>query len=122
MGGNANVMNGVIVHYWNGDRNGVYVLDMTPGTVTWSDPALTVGSTFTDTAGGVSVSTAWINATTAGVTVTMGSACLRKNASVSVSPVQQAADPGIAANYTVSVTNNDSGCVNNLGPAPEDFV
>ena len=41
---NASVMNGVLVHYFDGSRNGVYLLDMTPATSSWSDPALPVGS------------------------------------------------------------------------------
>jgi hypothetical protein len=33
-----NVTSGVLVHYWNGDGNGVYLLDMTPATSSWQDP------------------------------------------------------------------------------------
>ena len=48
---NASVMNGVLVHYFDGGPNGVYLLDMTPTTTSWSDPALPVGTTFQDVAG-----------------------------------------------------------------------
>ena len=48
---NASLMNGVLVHYFDGCPNGVYLLDMTPATTSWSDPALPVGTTFQDVAG-----------------------------------------------------------------------
>ena len=53
---NPSVMNGVLVHYFDGGPNGVYLLDMTPATSSWSDPALPVGSTFEDTGGQASAS------------------------------------------------------------------
>jgi hypothetical protein len=105
-----NVTSGVLVHYWNGDGNGVYLLDMTPATSSWQDPALTVGNTFAYTAGGVSITPVWIDGTTAGVNVTVGTACVRRIPSTSVAPVQQAGAAGTPLAYTVSVRNNDTGC------------
>jgi len=105
-----NVMSGVLVHYWTGQGNGVSLLDMTPATASWQDPALAVGGTFADAAGGVSITPVWVNGTTAGVNITMGTGCARKAPSLSVTPAQQTAGAGTALSYTVSVRNNDTGC------------
>lgn len=109
---NPNVKNGVVVHLMDGgDANGIYLLDMTPATSSWSDPALGVGQTFVDAAGGISITPEWANGTNAGVSVTIGpSACVRRNPSIAVSPAQQQGPAGATLTYTISVTNNDSGC------------
>jgi len=109
--GNANVTNGVLIHYWNGQRDGIYLLDMTPATASWVDPALDVGNTFSDTAGGVSITPVWVNGTTAGVNVTVVSAaCVRTNPTVTLTPAQQQGAAGTPLTYTVSVGSNDTGC------------
>ena len=72
-------------------------------------PALTVGNTFAYTAGGVSITPVWIDGTTAGVNVTVGTACVRR-IRPPVAPVQQAGAAGTPLAYTVSVRNNDTGC------------
>ncbi|HEV8441398.1 MAG TPA: zinc-dependent metalloprotease family protein [Methylomirabilota bacterium] len=110
----ANVKNGVVLHLWSQQNpNGIYLLDMTPSTDSWSDPALDLNMTFTDSAAGISFVPAWINGT-AGVTVTVGggggSTCTRKSPTVTVSPAQQQGAPGTTLNYSVSITNNDTGC------------
>ena len=75
LAGNANVLNGVLILVATEDSgNSSYLLDMTPASgssiyLDWSDPALTVGRTFTDPAAGVSVTTEWVTSTQAGVTV-----------------------------------------------------
>ena len=93
---NVNVMNGVLVHYFDGTPNGVYLLDMTPATTSWSDPALTIGTTFQDAAGQVSITPTGLNGTNATVSVTAGGAsCVRLAPTVT---------------YTVSVQNNGTGC------------
>jgi len=108
---NGNVMSGVLVHYFDGDLNGVYLLDMTPATSSWSDPALTVGATFQDTAGKVSITPTALSATQATVNVTVGGAsCVRAAPTVTITPAQQQGAPGATATYTVSVLNNGSGC------------
>src|SRR5262249_9218292 len=112
---NANVKSGVVVHFWSqSNPNGIYLLDMTAGTGSWSDPALDVGSSFSDDATGISITPVWANST-AGVNVTIGgsgggSSCVHKNPTVTVSPAQQQGMPGTTVTYTVSVTNNDVGC------------
>jgi NPCBM-associated, NEW3 domain of alpha-galactosidase len=108
---NANVMGGVLIHYFDGDLNGVYLLDMTPATSSWSDPALAVGATFEDTAGQVRITPTGINNTRATVTVTVGGpACVPAAPTVTITPAQQQAAPGATAMYTVSVANNGTGC------------
>jgi hypothetical protein len=89
--GNPNVRNGVVVHLMDGtNANGIYLLDMTPATASWSDPALGVDQSFVDVAGGITISPQWTDGTNAGVSITLGpSTCVRQNPSVVISPAQQ---------------------------------
>ena len=107
----ANIKAGVVVHFWSGqDPNGVYLLDMTPGTLSWSDPALDVGKSFSDPASGIAIAPVWVNQT-AGVNVVVdGGGCVRGNPVVSVSPTPQQGSSGLALSYGVSVRNTDAGC------------
>jgi hypothetical protein len=108
---NTNLMNGVLVHYFDGSPNGVYLLDMTPATTSWSDPALPVGTTFQDVAGNVSITPTGVNATSAIVSVTVGGAsCVRLAPTVAITPALQQGAPGTTMTYTVSVQNNGTGC------------
>jgi hypothetical protein len=108
---NVNVMSGVLVHYFAGDPNGVYLLDMTPATSSWSDPALTVGTTFQDVAGNVSITATGVTGTNATVSVTVGgAACVRVAPTVTITPALQQGPPGTTVTYTVSVQNNGTGC------------
>jgi hypothetical protein len=101
----------VLVHYFDGTPNGVYLLDMTPTTTSWSDPALPVGTTFQDVAGNVSITPTGVNAANAIVSVTVGGAsCVRLAPTVAITPAQQQGAPGTPVTYTVSVQNNGSGC------------
>lgn len=110
----ANVMNGVVIHTGSADESGntSFLLDMTPGTYDNfypRDPALVVGGTYTDVSAGVTISAAWANGTSAGVTVALSqSGCVRANPLVAVSPASQQAAPGGAVTYAVSVTNKDA--------------
>lgn len=110
---NTNVTNGVLVHRWFGENpNAIFLLNMRTTTPDWTYPALEEGSTFEDPASGISISTVWAN-DTAGVNVTVGgggTACVRRSPTVKASPAQQRGPAGTAVSYTVSVTNNDSGC------------
>ena len=108
---NSNVMSGVVVHYYNNQRNGVYLLDMTPATSAWSDPALAVASTFSDASRAVSITPVWVDGTTAGVNITMtGTACVRALPTVTASSATQATTPGAAVSYVLTIKNNDTGC------------
>ena len=71
---NSNITNGVVVHLASpSDGNSSDLLDMT-ATATFSDPALTVGQTFTDSLSGVRITVNAVSATDASVSVTMGGA------------------------------------------------
>ena len=84
---NANVMSGVLVHYFDGDLNGVYLLDMTPATSSWSDPALAVGATFKDAAGQVSITpTGMTERTRPSTSPCGGTACVRRPPTVTITP------------------------------------
>jgi hypothetical protein len=116
MSGWTNVMNGAAVH--TGSESGgntTYLLDMTPATSSWYDPALTVGRTFTDAAAGLAITT--ISASSAGASVSIvldsvAPACTRNAPTVTLSPgASPSVSAGTTVNYTVTVANNDStGC------------
>lgn len=110
---NANVMNGVLVHSGSeSSANTSYILDMTPGTASWSDPTLTVGQTYSDPDAGLSFTVLSVDATGATVSVTFTpggtGTCTRSNPNVTLSPSNQTVAIGGSANYTVTVTNTDN--------------
>lgn len=111
---NSNVLNGVVIHTGSElDANSSDLLDMTPSTAPMSDPALTVGKSFTDPDAGVTIGTTWASSTGASVSVTFGGGvtqvCVPANPTVSVSPSQsQSVAAGTSVLYTMSVTNNDN--------------
>lgn len=111
---NSNVLTGVVITMGSessGDSSNL--LDMTPATASWSDPALDVGQTFSDPNTGVTIAPTWTSATGATVGVTFGPmACVRANPAITLSPSQsQWVQSGTTVTYTVSVTNKDnSGC------------
>lgn len=110
----ANVMNGVLVRTGSPDESGntSFLLDMTPATYDSfypRDPALVVGQTFTDSVAGVTISTSWTDAATAGVTVVLKQpGCTRANPVVALAPASQQAAAGGAVTYAVTVTNKDA--------------
>ncbi len=112
---NANVLNGILIHTGSeSSGNSSDLLDLTPATSAWSDPALVVGQSFNDPDAGVTITTAWATATEAGVTVELGPmTCAPANPMVALSPSQSQSVPaGTTVTYTVSVTNQDNaGCV-----------
>ncbi len=117
---NSNVLNGIVVRLGtDNSANSSYLLDMTPATSSWSDPALDVGQTYSDPTSGVTISPMWANSTNAGVAVSFGPiACVQANPTVAVSPSQtQYVKPGTTVTYTVTVTNND-----NAGCSPSNFT
>jgi hypothetical protein len=111
------VTNGVVIHTGSDSgANSSHLLDMTPATSSWWDPALAVGKSFTDRDSGVTITTLWANSANAGVAVSFGSSepvsCVRANPTMTVTPNQNPGAPaGTAVNYTVTVKNNDGdGC------------
>lgn len=109
---NSNVLTGVVITAGSeSSGNSSNLLDMTPATASWSDPALDVGQTFTDPDTGVTIAPTWTDSAGASVGVTFGPmACVRANPVVTLSPSQsQWVQPGTTVTYTVSVTNKDNG-------------
>ncbi len=113
----ANVRNGALIHLGEpADGNKGYLLDMTPETATWYDPALTVGKSFTDPVSGITLTT--LSANSAGITVSVAfhsppppppSTCTRANPTVTLTPSQsQSVAAGTAVTFSVAVTNNDT--------------
>ena len=109
-----NLMSGVLIHTGSeaSGRDG-YLLDMTPATTSWYDPALVAGQSFTDTTAGITITVLSADNTGALVQVSTSSqACTRANPTVAVTPGKSPwLTSGAAYTYTVKVTNNDgSGC------------
>ena len=111
---NSNVPNGVVLHTGSpSDGNSSYLLDMTPVTASWSDPALVVGQSFTDPNAGVTITPVSVSSTGATVSVSFGPlVCVQANPTIALAPSQsQWVQPGSTVTFTVSVTNNDNaGC------------
>jgi hypothetical protein len=80
--GNANILNGILIlEGTEANGNSSYLLDMTPGSGSWSgssiywdwkDPALVSGQSFEDSEAGIAITTEWVTVTQAGVTVRLG--------------------------------------------------
>ena len=107
-------MKGVVIHTGSeSSGNSSYLLDLTPATSSWSDPALGVGQTFYDPDSGVTIVPVSVSSTGAAVSVSFGPlACARANPSVTLSPSQsQWLSAGTIVAYAVTVTNRDNaGC------------
>jgi len=108
----SNVLTGVVLHLGTDlNANSSNLLDMTPDTVSWYDPALEVGKTFTDPDAGVTLFPTGVDASGATVNVSFGSSvCVPANPIVALSPSDtQWVQPGNTVTYTVTVTNKDNG-------------
>jgi hypothetical protein len=71
--GNANIANGVLMHLASpSNSNSSYLLDMTPGTTSWSEPALVAGQSYYDASTGLTLMPAWVSGTDAGVNISFG--------------------------------------------------
>jgi hypothetical protein len=114
LAGNSNISNGVLIHTGTEATPGSsYLLDMTPGTDSWYDPALTVGASFTDPDAGVTITVRSVDATGAYVDVQVGSVvCVHNTPVTTVSPSATVwTTAGSSLQFTVSVANQDgSGC------------
>lgn len=110
LNGNSNVLNGVVVRTGSeASGQDTYLLDMTPATSSWYDPALTVGQSFTDSAAGFTITTVSADSSGAWVNVSIASApCTRANPTLTLSPSQNPwVGSGTTVSYNVSVRNND---------------
>jgi hypothetical protein len=73
LGGNNNVLTGVVIHTGaEASASSSYLLDMTPKTSSWSDPALDVGKSFSDADAQVTIRPLSVSSTGASVSVTFG--------------------------------------------------
>jgi hypothetical protein len=111
---NANVKGGVLLHLGTENSgNSSYLLDMTPETSSWSDPALLVSKSFYDPDAGVTITPTWADASGVGVKVDFApAACVRGTPTVTMSPAQSQWRPaGTSVMFTASISNNDNqGC------------
>lgn len=111
-----NILNGFVIH--TGDEassDSSYLLDLTPETSSWNDPALIVGSSFTDSVSGVTLTpeVPCTNTLDGSINVSYGAlACVRGAPDITISPTtNQTIAAGGSATYTLSVKNNDNfGC------------
>ena len=122
MSGWTNVVSGVSIHLGQeGSGNAVHLLDMTPETTSWYDPALTSGRTFADAAAGIAITTNAVSSAGAMVSIALNPstpACTPGVPAVTLSPgTAPAVSPGTAVSYSISTTNTDS-----AGCAPATFV
>lgn len=112
MSGWANVMSGVAVH--TGSESGgntTYLLDMTPETSSWYDPALIGGRTFADATAGLALETVSAGASGATVSIALAppaTACVRATPQVTLSGSSGSVSAGTPVSYTVTVANSDS--------------
>src|SRR5258706_816164 len=112
LSGNSNVVNGVVIHTGSeSTANSSTLLDLTPATSSWYDPALGVGQTFQDADAGVTLTLMSADGAGATISVTYGAPqCVPANPTVALSSQGQAVAPGSTLTYTVSITNRDSAC------------
>ena len=111
LSGNSNVLNGVVIHTGSessGDTS--YLLDLTPATSSWNDPALAVGQSFYDPDAGVTITAVSADGTSSAVSVSFDPVpCVPASPTVTLSPSQsQWVRAGTAVTYTVAVTNRDN--------------
>ncbi len=119
---NGNVVNGLLVHQATQFSNSFnlffsYLLDMTPETSTWLDPALAVGRTFQDGTAGFSATPVTCSSAGCSVLVSFSSQpgqCLNSSPTVTMTPYQPAAVlPGTPQTFSINVRNNDTvSCAN----------
>jgi hypothetical protein len=110
---NSQVYSGALIHYLD-SNTGTYtdLLDFTPQTSSFNDPALPAGKTWTDSYTNVAISVT--GATSSALTVDVSYESVPHTTAgpgVSISPSNSSAQAGDSVDYTLSVMNNDSaGC------------
>lgn len=107
------IFGGALVHYEDeATRDGSNLLDFTPETSSWSDPALLPGRTWDDPYSNLSVTVQ--SATPSGLTVQVRYAqkpCVRAPPGVRVTSFADTAWPGGRPEFEIALTNQDSaGC------------
>jgi len=110
----SQIFSGATIHYEDSTTGThTHLLDFTPETTSWSDPALAAGRSWTDPYSNVSIQV--VSADASGVTldITYGTVpCVTANPTVTISPSSTSAQAGGDAVYNnMTVMNNDSaGC------------
>ena len=109
---NSNLMNGVLIHTGSESTpDSSYLLDMTPATSSWFDPALGVGQSYTDPDAGVTITVLSADTTGASVSVSFGTPqCTPADPSVTLTGGGAAVLPGTTVTYNLTVRNNDFAC------------
>lgn len=113
------VTNGIVIHLVEDNApNSSNLLHMnlaTPfrslyGFTDWLDPALPVGSSYTDPVSGVTISADWADGSTAGISVHSGTqTCVPAKPAVSITPLQSGSvAAGTSVGYDITVSNQDS--------------
>jgi M6 family metalloprotease-like protein/uncharacterized repeat protein (TIGR01451 family) len=104
------IFNGALIHYQDlmtGDHT--HLLDFTPETSSWSDPALLQGRSWVDPYTNVSISVDSVTSTALNASVNYGILpCVEGIPTVAISPQDPSAYPGDNVTYAVAVTSNDS--------------
>lgn len=109
-----NVTNGFVIHTGDeADSNSSYLLDLTPATSSWYDPALVAGMSFNDPTSGVTISadTPCADNLNGYIGVSFGPvACARANPDLTITPsANQTIARGGSVTYTLSLKNLDNG-------------
>ncbi len=109
----SQIFSGATVHYEDSSTGAFsQLLDFTPQTDSWLDPALAAGRSWTDPYSNLSINVQ--SATASGLTLNLsyGAApCTHANPTVILSPLNPSIPAGSSVNYSVSVINNDAaGC------------
>ncbi len=109
----SQVYSGAMLHYedpFTGKKS--HLLDGTPATSSFSDPAVPSGSTTVDAYTNLSIAVGPASSSAVTVTVDFGpEPCNEADPTVSATPSNPSVDASSSVDYTVSVTNNDSsGC------------
>lgn len=107
---NSQIFSGALLHYEDSTTGSkTHLLDFTPETTSWSDPALAAGKTWADPYSNLWITVNSATATALTVTVNYGAVtCSPANPTVSLSPSNPSVVAGGAASYTLTVTNNDT--------------
>jgi M6 family metalloprotease-like protein len=106
----SQAFSGALIHYED-STTGIHthLLDFTPSTASWDDPALAAGDTWADPYTNLSITVESATSSDLTVSVNYGpDTCAQAAPTVAVSPANPSVSAGSSASYTVTVTNNDS--------------
>lgn len=107
----SQVFSGALIHYQDAlTGNKTHLLDFTPETSSWSDPALVAGKNWTDPYSDVSLRVE--SATSNGLTVSVNYGpvpCVRADPALGISPASASLYPGSSVGFQVTLTNRDTG-------------